>query len=77
MNQAALSQIEQKIFELSVDEQLTLIARVAEKLREKTVGAGDFESQLSEMANDEDIRRELMEIETGFRHTEFDGLEKR
>ncbi len=76
MNQVVLSQIEQSIFELPADEQLLLIARVAEKLRGKIDGEKDFESRLAKMAEDQDVQRELKEIETDFRRTEFDGLEK-
>jgi hypothetical protein len=34
----------------------------------------DFESMLSEMACDDDIRRELKEIGEDFHETELDGL---
>lgn len=37
-------------------------------------GWTDFESMLSEMARDEDIRRELNEIAEDFLDTELDGL---
>ncbi len=74
MNQVILSQIEQNILQLPVEEQLLLISRVAEKLRARIDGEKDFESELSEMANDENIQRELKEIEKDFRYTEFDGL---
>ena len=76
MNQIVLSQIEQNILQLSTNEQLWLISRVAEKLRKNFESSSDFEQQLSEMANDSDIQRELKEIEADFLHTEFDGLEK-
>ena len=49
---------------------------MAEKLRGKIESAGDFESRLAEMAEDQDVQRELKEIESDFRRTEFDGLEK-
>lgn len=74
MSQAILSQIEQNILQLPVDEQLLLIARVAERLRGRIEGENTFESKLAEMANDENIQRELKEIEKDFRYTEFDGL---
>ena len=76
MSQVVLSQIEQSIFELPADQQLLLIARVAEKLRGKIDGEKDFESRLAEMAEDQDVQRELKEIQQDFRRTEFDGLEK-
>jgi hypothetical protein len=74
MSQAILSQIEQNILQLPIDEQLLLISRVAERLRSKIEGVKDFDSELEEMANDENIQRELKEIEKDFRYTEFDGL---
>lgn len=65
MNQAVLSQIEQSIFALPADEQLLLIARVAEKLRGKIDGEKDFELRLAEMAEDENIQRELKKVREG------------
>ncbi len=49
---------------------------MAEKLRGKIESAGDFELRLAEMDEDQDVQRELKEIESDFRRTEFDGLEK-
>ena len=74
MSQIALSEIEQDVMRLSADEQLSLISRIAEKLRRKIDESTDFEKSLAEMANDADIQRELKEIEEDFRHTELDGL---
>lgn len=74
MSQVILSQIEQDVLKLPINEQLLLIARVAEKLRGKIDVEKDFETQLSEMANDKNIQRELKEIEKDFRYTELDGL---
>lgn len=62
MSQIALSQIEQNILQLPVDQQLLLISRVAEKLRGKIDGDSDFEIEFAEMANDENIQRELKKI---------------
>ena len=75
MSQIVLSQIEQNILQLPVDEQLLLISRVAKKLRGKLDDVSDFERQLAEMANDPDIQSELKEVEEDFCHTELDGLE--
>jgi hypothetical protein len=74
MNQTVLSQIEQNIMQLSTDEQLLLISRVAEKLRQKAATDFEFENKLAEMADDADIQRELRNIEEDFRYTELDGL---
>ena len=74
MNQIVLSEIENNISSLPADMQLKLISRVAERLRRKIEAEPDFEQQLAAMAQDIDIQRELKEIETDFRRTEFDGL---
>ncbi len=75
MNQIVLSQIEQNILQLPIDEQLLLISRVAERLS-KINDKKDFESELAKMAIDENIQCELKEIEKDFRYTEVDGLAK-
>jgi hypothetical protein len=74
MSQTILSEIEENILQLPVDEQLLLISRVAERLRSKIESENNFESELAEMANDGNIQRELKEIEEDFRYTELDGL---
>lgn len=74
MSQTVLSQIEQNIMQLSTDEQLLLISRVAEKLRKKAATDFEIENQLVEMAGDADIQRELKNIEEDFQYTELDGL---
>ncbi len=77
MSQIVLAEIEQKIFNLPVNEQLLLISRVAEKLRTKIdKNAPNFQESLAEMANDADIRGEIKKIERDFLHTELDGLAK-
>ena len=63
MSQIVLSQIEQNILQLPIDQQLLLISRVAEKLRRKIDESSDFETSLVEMANDKNVQRELKEIE--------------
>ena len=62
--------------QLSKNEKLLLISRVAEKLWKNFEENSDFEQQISEMAMDSDIQRELKEIEADFLHPEFYGLEK-
>lgn len=74
MSEAILSQIEKNILQLPLDEQLLLISRVEKKLKGRIKGENNFESELAEMANDENIQRELKEIEKDFHYTEFDGL---
>ena len=67
-----ISDIEESILALPENEQLRLIARVAETLRRRQ--EAEDEAELLEMANDPDIQRELREIEKDFAPTEFDGL---
>ena len=69
-----MSQIEKNILDLPVDEQLKLISRVAERLRRQNAMDPGFEPGLAAMAVDEDVQRELRDIEQDFRQTEFDGL---
>lgn len=66
MNQIVLSQIEKSIFELPANEQLLLIARVAEKLRRQINVEADFEFDPTEMANDENIQRESKNLPEKF-----------
>ncbi len=74
MSDSVLSQIECSILSLSAEEQRQLINRLSEKLRRESAVAPDFAAELATMALDEDIKREIREIELDFRSTEFDGL---
>lgn len=74
MSRITLSKLEQSILQLPADKQLLLISRIAKRLCGNIKTHSDFEQQLSEMSQDSDIQRELKEIETDFRQTEFDGL---
>jgi len=69
-----LSELEENISRLSVDEQLLLIERVSHRIRKNISGTQDMDTQLSEMAYDPEIQRELQEIEREFSVTEQDGL---
>ncbi len=74
MNMLVLSQLEENIYELSLDEQLWLIERLAQHIRSIMVIEEDFEMQLMAMANDLEIQNELQTIATEFSITEVDGL---
>jgi hypothetical protein len=76
MNDLVLSQIEKSIDDLSTDEQLRLISRVAEKLRKNSENEARLELQIEEMAADEQIRSEIRAIERDFAAAEMDGLDK-
>ena len=76
MNTMVLSQLEENIYELSLDEQLWLIERLAQHIRNAmTIKEDNLEMQLIAMANDPEIQNELQIIETEFAIAEADGLE--
>ena len=75
MTSLVLSQIEERINQLPIDEQLWLIERVAQRIREHMLKLGVFDQQLAAMAADPEIQRELHKIDEEFAGTESDGLE--
>jgi hypothetical protein len=75
MHTSILAQIEERITQLPVDEQLWLIERVAQRLRESMRKQQAFDAQLVAMAADPDIQHELHQIDEEFAETESDGLE--
>ncbi len=75
MNMMVLSQLEENIYELSLDEQLWLIERLAHHIRKAVAVRDTIETQLMAMANDPEIQTELELIEDEFAVAEADGLE--
>ena len=75
MNLPALSQIEESIDHLSLTEQLWLIERVAQRIREKLDAQSAFDQQLAAMAADQEMQQELRRIEEEFAHAAVDGLD--
>jgi hypothetical protein len=75
MNLSALSQIEESISQLSLTEQLWLIERVAQRLREHLGVQSAFDQQLVAMAADQEMQQELRRIEEEFAHAAADGLD--
>ncbi len=74
-----LNEIEEKVSQLSREEQLWLIERLVRRLREDSKNQNSFDreffdSQLIAMANDPEIQAELKQIEQEFATTEADGL---
>lgn len=66
-----LNEIEQKVSQLSREEQLWLIERLVRRLRESTTNNNFskqdfFDDQLAAMANDPEIRAELRQIDEEF-----------
>ena len=75
MNLSVLSQIEERIHQLSLVEQLWLIERLAQRLRAQLSTHNTFEDALTAMAADPEIQRELRCIEEEFAPAAADGLE--
>jgi hypothetical protein len=75
MNTPILSQIEQSINQLSLDEQLWLMEQLAHRIRENTLKQSFWDTQLAAMAADPEIQNELRKIEEEFAFAEADGLE--
>lgn len=76
MGKITLSEIEESIHQLSLDEQLRLMERLAQSIRSHVFKQTDIEFQLAAMASDPEIQNELREIEEEFMAAETDGLEK-
>jgi hypothetical protein len=71
-----LDTIEAAIEQLSLSEQLTLMERLASRIRSRTLRAPIArDSDLAAMANDPAIRGEIRQIEAEFAATEADGLD--
>ena len=67
--------LEEKISRLSTDEQMQLIERVSHRMRAVNTSNKVIDAQLSKMAADPEIQKELREIESEFSPTEGDGLD--
>lgn len=74
MSPTIVSEIEKSIFALPTNEQRMLIARVSKALSQRD--AEDTDLELSAMANDPDVQREIAQIDREFLVTEMDGLGK-
>jgi hypothetical protein len=71
-----LDEIERQIAELPRTEQLWLIERLAQQLRQTDPGRRSIsEGDLAAMASDPEIQREIRRINVEFGPTEQDGLE--
>jgi len=75
MNSLVLSQIEESINRLSLDEQLWLMEQLAHRIRENTLQQSVWDNQLAAMAADPEIQNELQKISEEFALVEADGLE--
>jgi hypothetical protein len=64
MSAVALNEIERRLDELSLDEQLWLLERLASRVRRQFAAGNDADSaDLAAMAADPDIQRELRALE--------------
>ena len=75
MSEPTLAQLEERITRLPLDEQLRLIERVTQHIRERLREQRILDSQLVTMAADPEIQAELNRIAQEFAETEADGLE--
>ena len=75
MTSSILSHLEEQINQLAIDEQLWLVERIAQRIREHILQQTVFDQQLVAMAADPEIQRELHKIDQEFAGTESDGLE--
>jgi hypothetical protein len=72
-----LAQIEQAIQQLSDEERLLLIERLAQGLRRRARDdQPEVRAALAQMAADPEMQRELTQIAEEFAVTEMDGLER-
>jgi hypothetical protein len=76
MNMPILSQMEDRISRLSLDEQIWLMERLVQRIKENIINPrSQFENDLIAMANDPEVQSELREIEKEFAFAEMDGLD--
>lgn len=76
MSAVTVERIEADIRQLSFADQLLLMERLAQAIRQSTaLIQSTLDGQLAAMANDAEIQRELRIIEDEFAGTEADGLD--
>ncbi len=63
---SVLNELEKNTSRLTLDEQLQLIERVSHRIRADVVAKTDLDAELSKMAADPEIQKELREIEFEF-----------
>ena len=75
---SAAIEIEKEFGRLSPEAQLNLLERLVHRVRLAVAGRQEaWEAELSAMATDEEVQRELHEINVEFHPAEADGLERR
>jgi hypothetical protein len=68
------TEIEREFAQLSPEAQLTLLEKLVHRVRLSVSGDRNWDAQLSVMADDPEMKRELRQIGDEFRDTEADGL---
>lgn len=77
MATSIIEDIEKKFKQLSRDEQLCLFERLAHQVKGEMLNRQKtMEAQLTAMASDPEIQREIRKINSEFTGTELDGLAK-
>ena len=77
MGSEALHEIESEFARLSPEAQLSLLERLVHRVRVAVAGPQHaWDAELSAMAADPEMQRELRRIDAEFSTTESDGLEK-
>ena len=71
---APLSELEAAVSELPIEDQLLLVERLTQHIRETLTTGNDLDQQLREMAEDTEIQKELRDINREFAIAETDGL---
>ena len=72
MSQSIMAQFEERFSQLPIAEQKALLDRLASRVNAQT-GGGD-EDLIVQMATDQDVQREIREIEREFAFTDAGGL---
>ena len=67
---APLSELDAAVSELPIEDQLRLVERLTQHIRETLVSTNGLEQQLREMAADPEIQKELRDIDREFAVTE-------
>lgn len=76
MDSSVLERIEAEIKQLPFEQQVSLMERLAHRIRESAIEPQrTFQNALTAMADDPDIQREIKKIEREFAGVEADGLE--
>jgi hypothetical protein len=78
MTDSRLSQLEAAVNQLSLPEQLWLVERMVQRIRERSLCSPSLDDgELARMAGDPAVQQELKEIETEFALADPDGLDDR